>query len=92
MELTPSFCCCAASGACARYPCKKGKGVVTCRAKAGAPKGRTCTCNVGFEYKNDASGCLSKHRRTPLHMHASRCLPGLLILQSCQQAHAQLIA
>jgi hypothetical protein len=52
--------CCAERPACKKYPCKNGKGTATCKPKAGAPKGRTCTCNAGFVYKNDNSGCLGE--------------------------------
>jgi hypothetical protein len=47
--------------ACIHYPCTNGTGAATCHdlppPALDTAAGRNCTCNTGFLYQNDISGC-----------------------------------
>eukprot|EP00775_Hariotina_reticulata_P013895 gene13895-14014_t len=49
--------------ACLDFPCTNGTSVATCRDITGsapnAPEGRNCSCNAGFTYSNDTTGCIA---------------------------------
>jgi hypothetical protein len=54
--------------ACVRHPCANGAGVATCHdlphPALDTAAGRRCTCNNGFVYQDDRSGCQGKHLYT----------------------------